>query len=99
MSPAYKIFFLLLLAVGACVLPVQAQVSSLDSLPLRNTRGKLVSCSSVMKQNTLVMVCFWSINSESSIRELTAISQQYARLKQPVNFSLLAICVDEGNLL
>ena len=97
MSPVNKIFLLIFLATAVSVLSVQAQ-SPLDSLPLRNTKGKLVSCASVMKQHPLAMVCFWSINSESSIRELTAISQRYARLKQPVGFSLLAICVDEGNL-
>ena len=94
MSPVHKILFVVVLATS---LGARAQ-GSLDSLPLKNTKGKLVSLSSVTKQNPLVMVCFWSINNESSIRELTAISQQYARMKQPATFSLLAICVDEGNL-
>ncbi|MBN9385690.1 MAG: redoxin domain-containing protein [Chitinophagaceae bacterium] len=77
---------------------VRAQ-TSLDSVQLRNVKGKMVSYSSLTHQSPLVMVCFWSINSESSIRELTAINQRYAKLKQPLNFTLLAICVDEGNLL
>ena len=95
MSPVNKICFVFFLVIS---LGAQAQVS-LDSLPLRNTKGKQVSLSSVTKQHPLVMVCFWSMNNESSIRELTAISLQYARMKQPVSFCLLAICVDEGNLL
>lgn len=70
-----------------------------DSAQLKNMKGKMVSYSSLIRQSPLVMICFWSINSESSIRELTAISQRYTKLKQPLNFTLLAICVDEGNLV
>lgn len=71
----------------------------LDSAQLRTVKGKMVSYASVTGQTPLVLVCFWSINSEVSIRELTAINQQYVKMKRPLPFTLLAICVDEGNLL
>jgi len=77
---------------------VHAQ-APLDSMQLKTVKGKLVSYSSLTKQSPLVMVCFWSVNSESSISELTAINQRYAKLKQPLSFTLLAISVDEGNLV
>jgi len=77
---------------------VHAQ-APLDSVQLKNVKGKMVSYSSLTSRSPLVMVCFWSVNSESSISELTAINQRYAKLKQPPPFTLLAICVDEGNLV
>jgi hypothetical protein len=86
-------FFFLGLAAG-----VRAQ-ASLDSLQLRNVKGKMVSYSSLTNQSPLVMVCFWSITSESSISELNAVNARYAKLKQPLSFTLLAICVDEGTQL
>jgi len=86
-------FFFMGLLAGA-----RAQ-GPLDSIQLRNVKSKLVSYSSLTGQTQLVMVCFWSINSESSISELTAINRQYVKLKRPLSFTLLAICVDEGNLL
>ena len=70
-----------------------------DSIQLRNLKGKMVSYATVKGQQTLVLVCFWSINSESSIQELNAINAQYGKWTQPAPFLLLAICVDEGNLL
>src|SRR5882672_291295 len=86
-------FFFLGFLVSAC-----AQ-ASLDSVQLRNVKGKMVSYAAVTRQSPLVMVCFWSVNSDVSIRELNAINVRYAKLKNPVPFALLAICVDVGNLL
>jgi hypothetical protein len=88
-----SVFFLLGFFTGA-----HAQ-ASLDSVQLRNVKGKMVSYAAVTGQAPLVMVCFWSVNSEASIRELNAINVRYEKLKKPVPFVLLAICVDAGNLL
>jgi len=98
MSPARKIFLLSSFLVLAILASAKAQ-DALDSVQLRNMKGKMVSYASVRGGMPLVLVCFWSINSEASIRELTAISQQYAKLKKPLAFTLLALCVDQGNLL
>ena len=93
-----KIFsFFIIFLLGTCR-GVQAQ-ASLDSVQLRNVKGKMVSYAAVTRQSPLVMVCFWSVNSEASIRELNAINVRYAKLKSPIPFALLAICVDAGNLL
>jgi hypothetical protein len=89
--------FFIIFLIGTCR-GVQAQ-ASLDSVQLRNVKGKMVSYAVVTRQSPLVMVCFWSVNSEVSIRELNAINVRYAKLKSPVPFVLLAICVDAGNLL
>jgi hypothetical protein len=98
MPPVSKIFLLIFFLVLAFTAGARAQ-GTLDSVQLKNVKGKMVSYASVRDGASLVLVCFWSINSEASIRELTAISQQYARLKRPLPFTLLALCVDQGNLL
>jgi len=59
----------------------------------------MVSYSSVVGQSSLLLVCFWSVNSDASIDELNALNTQYAKLKTPLPFTLLGICIDEGNLV
>jgi len=98
MSPVNKIFFLFCILLLGMRDGAKAQ-GSLDSVQLRNLKGKMVSYSAVTAKVPLVLVCFWSINSEASIQELNAINQRYEKLKQPLPFTLLAICVDQGNLL
>ncbi|MDO6433368.1 redoxin domain-containing protein [Flavitalea sp. BT771] len=98
MPPVSKIFLLCSFLTLAFIAGVRAQ-DALDSVQLRNVKGKTVSYASVKGGMSLVLVCFWSVNSEVSIREVTAISQQWARMKHPVHFTVLALCVDQGNLL
>lgn len=71
----------------------------LDSVQLKPLRGALVSYASVTKNNPIVLICFWSSNIESSVNELNAISTQYDKWKQAASFKLMAICIDEGNIL
>ena len=59
----------------------------------------MVSYASVKGSSPLVMVCFWSVNSDASIQELSAINVQYGKLKKPLPYTILAICIDEGNLV
>lgn len=70
---------------------------SLDSVQLKNLRGKIVTWSSVVPKNSVILVCFWSVNSDASVSEITAINAQYAKWNQLASFRLMAICVDEGN--
>ena len=58
-----------------------------------------MSYSSVTGGSPLLLICFWSVNSESSINELNALNAQYAKYKKPSSFLLLAISIDEGNLI
>ncbi|HEY4205587.1 MAG TPA: hypothetical protein VGM31_02200 [Puia sp.] len=73
--------------------------SSPDSIQLKTVKGKMVSYASVAGHSPLLLVCFWSVNSESSIDELNALNTQYAKYKKPAPFALLGICIDEGNLV
>lgn len=73
--------------------------SSPDSIELKTVKGKLVSYSSVTGGAQLLLICFWSVNSDASIDELNALNTQYAKYKKPLPFTLLGICIDEGNLV
>ncbi len=92
-----KFFFLSFFLLGMFAF-ARAQ-GSVDSVLLRNSRGKMVSYSSLTASSPVVLVCFWSVNSDASIRELNAINVQYAKWKKPLPFTLLALCVDEGSLV
>ena len=92
-----KIIFLLipLFLAGA----LSAQEVPLDSVQLKPVRGSLVTYYSLTAKTPHVMVCFWSVNIPATIDELNAISKQYEKWKQLGSFRLLAVCIDEGNLL
>ncbi|HMH24400.1 MAG TPA: redoxin domain-containing protein [Puia sp.] len=83
---------LLLLVITASL---RAQVTP-DSAQLKNVKGVTVSFSSLSQKAPLTLVCFWSMNSETSINELNAISAQYEKWKQAAVFTMLAVSVDEG---
>jgi hypothetical protein len=83
------IFPLVLLASSG-----EAQIP-LDSAQLKNVKGAILSFSSLTKKVPLTLVCFWSMNSESSINELNAINGHYEKWKQATPFTLLAVSVDE----
>jgi hypothetical protein len=97
MSHAKKTFFFPVLLL-ASFLSAQAQVP-LDSVQLKTLKGPLTTYAAATKKDPVILVCFWSINSDPSINELNAINQQYEKWKQLASFKLMAICVDQGNLL
>ncbi|MDR3713441.1 MAG: hypothetical protein P4L51_11530 [Puia sp.] len=68
----------------------------LDSVMVKPLKGAAVPFSSLVKKDTVVLLCFWSSGSESSIRELNAINAKFGSWKKLANFHLLAVCVDEG---
>jgi len=98
MFPVNKIFLWICLSLLCSQAGANAQ-SSPDSIQLKTVKGKMVSYSSVVGQSQLLLVCFWSVNSEPSINELNALNTQYAKYKKPLPFTLLGICIDEGNLI
>ena len=98
MVPVKKIFYLTGVFVLAMLTEVSAQ-SGLDSIQLKTVKSKMVSYGSLTAKAPIVLVCFWSVNSDVSIQEVNAINVQYGKWKQPAPFVLLAICIDEGNLL
>jgi len=98
MSCAKKIFLSSGLLLLASFLSAQAQVP-LDSIQLRTLKGPIISYSTLARKNPVILICFWSVNSDPSINELNAINQQYGKWKQLASFTMMAICVDQGNLL
>jgi hypothetical protein len=82
--------------------PAQAQdpmQTPLDSIQLRTLKGAVVSYGVLARKTPIILVCFWSVNSDPSINELNAIHKQYEKWKGLASFKLMAVCVDQGNLL
>ena len=103
MPPVKKILFftglfLLFRLTGFAQGSAERQVP-LDSISLKTLRGGMVSYGSLAGKTPLILVCFWSVNNESSINELNAINAQYTHWKERASFTMMAICVDEGSLV
>jgi cytochrome c biogenesis protein CcmG, thiol:disulfide interchange protein DsbE len=98
MSAIKKIFLFHSLFLLASFLSAQAQVP-LDSIQLKTLKGPMISYGDLARKNPVILVCFWSVNSDPSINELNAINKQYEKWKQLASFKLMAVCVDQGNLL
>lgn len=79
-------------------LRAQARIP-LDSIQLKTLKGPMISYGELTRKFPVVLLCFWSVNSDHSIGELNAINKQYDGWKKSASFKLLAICVDKGNLL
>jgi cytochrome c biogenesis protein CcmG/thiol:disulfide interchange protein DsbE len=92
-----KISFLV--AILFATLALSAQETPLDSLQLKTLKGQVFPFSVLTKKEPVILICFWSVNSDPSMGELNAINAQYAKWKQAAPFKLMAICIDEGNLL
>jgi hypothetical protein len=91
-----KLFFGILMVVA--VLTGRTQ-TSLSSAMLKPMRGPVGSFESFTKKDSLILVCFWSINSEETTNELNAINAHFENWKQSVKFKLMAVSVDEGKLV
>jgi hypothetical protein len=74
-----------------------AQIT-LSSAMLKPMRGAIAPFSSFTQKDSLILICFWSVNSDVSINELNAISSHYDNWKEAAKFKLMAVSVDEGKL-
>lgn len=90
---------LVLLTISGSAQDSFAPKSSLDSVKLKTLRGTIVSFPAAAQKNTVILICFWSVNAENSINELNAINGHYEHWKQEAVFKLMAICADDGNNL
>lgn len=61
-------------------------------------RGAVAPLSSFAQKDSLILICFWSINSDESINELNAINSQYDNWKEAIKFKLMAVSIDEGKI-
>src|SRR5271155_3919834 len=90
-----KIFFcyFFTLVVGGA----QAQ-TTLSSVMLKPMRGAIAPYASFTQKDSLVLICFWSVNSDETISELNAISAHYDNWMETVKFKLMAVSIDEGKI-
>jgi hypothetical protein len=76
----------------------QAQ-SGLSAAMLKPAHGAAATYSTFTQKDSLVLICFWSVNSEESLNELNAINTKYDGWKQNTKFKMMAVSVDEGKLI
>jgi hypothetical protein len=70
--------------------------TQLDSVVVKTLRGANASFSSLIKKDSIVLICFWSSSTEASINELSAINTKFQNWTKLANFKMMAVCVDEG---
>jgi hypothetical protein len=92
----YKKIFFISFFVAASFFS-QAQIT-LSSVMLKPMRGAVASFSSFTQKDSLILICFWSVNSDECINELNAINTQYDNWKEAVKFKLMAVSIDEGKI-
>jgi hypothetical protein len=88
--------------LGFClILPVLTgwTQGDLPAAMLKPMRGAAASFSTLTQKDTVVLICFWSINSDESISELNAISAHYDNWKETARFKFMAVSVDTGKLI
>jgi hypothetical protein len=71
--------------------------TALSDVVLKNMQSKLVTFSSITKNDSAILICFWSVSSEISMDELNAISSHLTKWKQSAAFKFLAVAIDNDN--
>lgn len=72
--------------------------TTLSSVMLKPMRGAVAPFSSFTQKDSLILICFWSVNSDETINELNAINTNYDNWKETVKFKLMAVSIDEGKI-
>jgi cytochrome c biogenesis protein CcmG/thiol:disulfide interchange protein DsbE len=72
--------------------------TAISSAMLKPMRGAVAPFSSFTQKDSLILICFWSVNSDESINELNAISAHYDNWKESAKFKLMAVSIDEGKI-
>lgn len=75
----------------------QAQ-SAVSSAMLKPMRGAVASFSSFTQKDSVVLICFWSVNSDETINELNAINAHFDGWKENAKFKFMAVSIDEGKI-
>jgi cytochrome c biogenesis protein CcmG/thiol:disulfide interchange protein DsbE len=88
---------ILLICCSIAVVASHAQ-TPLQKASLRNMRGVIAPFSDITKKDSLILICFWSSNSDESINELNAINVKYEAWKEQTHFRMMAVCIDTGKL-
>jgi cytochrome c biogenesis protein CcmG, thiol:disulfide interchange protein DsbE len=69
---------------------------SLQQARLKSLQGKISPFSVFAKNDSLFLICFWSVASEESITELNSINASLESWKKMANFRFMAVSIDEG---
>ncbi len=69
---------------------------SLSVARLKSLKGVIAPFSSIEKKDSLLLIFFWSVNSDESISALNTINTDLEKWHAAVPFRLMAVSVDEG---
>lgn len=88
-----KIFSTILLLVA--ILTINAQ-QTVPSISLKTLEGKTTDIQTICKKNKIVVVSLWATWCVPCINELDAINDIYDDMRDEVDFTLLAISIDDS---
>lgn len=88
-----KIFLATLMLVS--ILSVNAQ-QTVPSVSLKTLEGKTTNIQTICKKNKIVVVSLWATWCVPCINELDAINDIYDDMRDEVDFTLLAISIDDS---
>jgi cytochrome c biogenesis protein CcmG/thiol:disulfide interchange protein DsbE len=90
----FKVFLSLFLCM--LISFTHAQTTLSDAV-LKNMQSRLVTFSSITKNDSTILICFWSVGSAISMDELNAIGARLPKWKESASFKFLAIAIDNGD--
>lgn len=88
-----KIFLAALMLVS--ILSINAQ-QTIPSVSLKTLEGKTTNIQTICKKNKIVVVSLWATWCVPCINELDAINDIYDDMRDEVDFTLLAISIDDS---
>lgn len=88
-----KIFSTILLLVA--ILTINAQ-QTVPSISLKTLEGKTTDIQTICKKNKIVVVSLWATWCVPCMNELDAINDIYDDMRDEVDFTLLAISIDDA---
>jgi hypothetical protein len=92
----YKKIFLGFIFIGFVVFAKSQPAWS--SAMLKPMRGAVAPFSSFTQKDSVILICFWSVNSDETINELNAINARYENWKETLKFKFMAVSIDEGKV-
>ncbi|MDI1355993.1 MAG: TlpA disulfide reductase family protein [bacterium] len=87
-----------MLLVGWVVLP-QSDQNKIPSVVVKTLDGNAIRTETISNNKKPIILCFWATWCRSSIKELDAISEQYADWQKETGVKLVAVSFDDARSL
>ncbi len=90
-----RIFKSLLLSIGLVCLSFTLN-AQIPNVKVENLQGNVINSSSLVDNQTPMIISFWSTTCKPCMRELDAISELMPEWLEEVNFRVVAVSVDDS---